>query len=147
LRPGDRILRIAGAEVERERFAAMLLAAVNPVEAIIRRPGAAEPTSIKLQLAGQPIRLGINWRVDDAEPTVVQIVRVIPGSPAANAGIRVLERVFEVNEKRFSSSSEFAKLVSAEGPLRLTIENQGRMRAVELTPLKLLATSAGKTAQ
>jgi hypothetical protein len=138
LRAGDRILRFAGEEVHRERFAAIVLAAVNPVEAMVRRAGATEPSSIKLQLAGQPIRLGINWRVDDAEPNLVQIVRVVPGSPAAISGIRVLERVYEVNGQGFSWGSEFSRLVAADGPLRLTVENQGRMRAVELTPLKLL---------
>jgi hypothetical protein len=147
LRTGDRILRFGGAEVDRDQFASMVLAAVNPVEVIVRRTGVAEPTSVRLQLAGQPIRLGINWRVDESEPNLVQVVRVVPGSPAAAAGIRVLERVLEVNGKGFASGSEFARLVAAEGPLRLTVENQGRMRAVELTPLKLLPASADSAAQ
>lgn len=147
LRQGDRILRIAGAEVDRNDFASMVLAAVNPVEVIIRRSGVAEPTKVKLQLAAQPIRLGINWRLDDAEPNLVQIVRVVPGSPAAAAGIRVLERVFEVNGQGFTSGSEFARLVAAEGPLRLSVENQGRMRTVELTPLKLLTGKGDEAAR
>jgi S1-C subfamily serine protease len=141
LRPGDRILRFAGEEVDRQRFAALVLAAANPAEAIFRRGGAAEPASVKLQLVGQPMRLGINWRVDDGEPNLVQIVRVVPGSPAANAGIRVLERVCEVNGRGFSSSNEFARLVADDGPLRLLVESQGRMRTVEVTPLKKLSAS------
>jgi hypothetical protein len=147
LRQGDRILRIAGAEFDRNDFASMVLAAVNPVEIVVRRPGAAEPINIKLQLAGQPIRLGINWRVDEAEPNLVQIVRVVPGSPASSAGIRVLERVFEVDGQGFSSGSEFARLVAAEGPLRLSVENQGRLRTVELTPLKLLPAKRDEAAR
>jgi hypothetical protein len=43
-----------------------------------------------------------------------------------------------VDGQGFSSGSEFARLVAAEGPLRLSVENQGRLRSVELTPLKLL---------
>jgi C-terminal processing protease CtpA/Prc len=138
LRAGDRILRFAGEDVSRDRFASLVLAAVNPVEAVVSRPAAAEPIRVKLQLAGQPMRLGINWRIDDGEPNLVQIVRVVPGSPAASAGIRVLERIYEVNGQSFSSGGEFARLVAAEGPLRLTVESQGRSRIVEMTPLKSL---------
>jgi C-terminal processing protease CtpA/Prc len=83
--------------------------------------------------------LGIAWRVDDAEPTLVQIVRVVPGSPAASAGIRLFDRVYEVNGQRFSSSDEFGKLLSSDdGPLQLAVETQGRLRTVELAPLKPL---------
>jgi S1-C subfamily serine protease len=119
----------------------LVLAAPIVTEAIIRRVGGTEPTSIKLQLVGQPMRLGINWRIDDAEPNLVQIVRVVPGSPAANAGIRALERVCEVNGRGFSASDEFARLVAADGPLRLQVETQGRVRTVEVTPLKKLSAS------
>jgi hypothetical protein len=142
LRSGDRVLRFSGEEVAADRFASLVLAAAGPVEAVISRTGVAEPIKVKLQLAGEPIRLGINWRVDDAEPTLVQIVRIVPGSPAANAGIRVLERVYEVNGQAFSSGSEFARLVAADGPLQLLVENQGRMRTVEVTPLEPLSKPA-----
>jgi C-terminal processing protease CtpA/Prc len=141
LRPGDRILRFAGEVVDRQRFASLVLAAASATEAVIRRADGKEPTSVKLQLVGQPMRLGINWRIDDAEPNLVQIVRVVPGSPAANAGILALERVCEVNGHGFSGSNEFAKLVAADEPLRLQVESQGRMRTVEVTPLKKLSAS------
>jgi C-terminal processing protease CtpA/Prc len=137
LKRGDRLVRFAGEPVDPRRFAAKVLAAANPVEAEVRRLEAEDPRTVRLMLAGQPLRVGIAWRVDDAEPTLVQIVRVTPGSPAATAGIRLFDRVYEVNGERFTSSDEFGKLMAADGPLRLLVETQGRMRMSELTPLRV----------
>jgi hypothetical protein len=137
LRPGDRIVRFAGEEVTQEGFASQVLAAANPVEAVVERSGAAEPLTLTLQLTGQPVRVGITWRVDDAEPTLVQVVRVVPGSPAARAGIQLFDRVYEINGQRFSSSDDFGRLLAeATDKMQLLIEANGRMRTVELTPLK-----------
>jgi len=36
-------------------------------------------------LAGRPLRLGITWRVDDAEPGTIILTHVVPGTPAARA--------------------------------------------------------------
>jgi hypothetical protein len=139
LRPGDRIVRFAGHEVDHDQFASLVLAAANPVEAVVERTGTPEPLTIKLQLAGQPVRMGITWRIDDAEPSLVQIVRVVPGSPAASAGINLFDRVYEVNGQRFASGDEYARLVAAsEGPLQLLVETHGRMRTIRVEPPKRL---------
>ncbi len=142
LRKGDRIMRFAGQVADPQRLPQLVLAAPNDVEAEILRPGIEEPFQVKIQLSGQPIRLGIAWRFDDAEPEVAQITRVVPGSPAAASGLRVLERVYEVNDQRFRSSDELRKLLAADGPLRLLVETRGRMRTIELMPL-VLATPTG----
>jgi hypothetical protein len=138
LKRGDRIVRFAGETVDPGRFGAQVLSAANSVEAEIRRPGEEEPRTVRLALAGQPLRVGVAWRVDNAEPTLVQIVRVMPGSPAETAGIRLFDRVYEVNGERFSTSDEFGRLMAADEPLKLLVETQGRMRTVELTPLGLV---------
>ncbi len=135
LRRGDRIVRFAGKPVDPQRLAAQVLAAPKQVEIDIQRPGEEQSRSVQVTLAGQPLRVGIAWRVDDAEPTLVQVVRVVPSSPAAMAGIRLFDRVYEVNGQRFSSSDEFGKLIAANGPLKLLVETLGRMRMIELTPL------------
>ncbi|MEX2137677.1 MAG: M20/M25/M40 family metallo-hydrolase [Pirellulales bacterium] len=137
LKPDDRIVRFAGEPVDPHRFGEHVLAAPNPVEAEIRRPGEDEPRTVRLALTGQPLRVGIAWRVDEAEPTLVQIVRVTPGSPAASAGIRLFDRIYEVNGERFSSIDEFGRLMATDEPLKLLAETQGRMRMIELTPLKV----------
>ena len=71
------------------RFQAGVLAAASPVGATIERPGEAEPLEVTLDLPGEPVRLGISWRTDDAEPGSVIVNRVINGSPADLAGLRV----------------------------------------------------------
>jgi C-terminal processing protease CtpA/Prc len=145
LRAGERILRFAGEEVTQDNFASLVLAAVNPVEAVVQRAGNPEPAEVTVSLTGQPVRVGIAWRVDDAEPTLAQVVRVIPASPAAVAGVRVFDRVYEVNGQRFSSSDDLGKLLnSTEGPLQLVVETSGRLRTVEVTPLVPLKSPNSK---
>ncbi len=140
LRPGDRIVEFAGQKVEGSaRFLPMVLAAENPVEAVVERAGAAEPMQIEIQLAGRPVRVGVAWRVDEAEPSVVQLARVTPGSPAHEAGLRVGDRVYRVAGKSFQSSDDFAKLMAdVDGGIDLEVETWGRVRSVEITPLEIL---------
>jgi hypothetical protein len=135
LRRGDRIVRFAAKPVDPHRLAEQVLAAPQHVELEIKRPGEEQSRTVQVILAGYPLRVGIAWRTDDAEPTLVQVVRVVPGSPAATAGIRLFDRIYEVNGKRFASSNEFGKLMAADEPLELLVETHGRMRTVKLTPL------------
>jgi predicted metalloprotease with PDZ domain len=135
LRRGDQIVRFAGQQVDPKRLTAQVLAAPSQVEVKVLRPGDEHSRTIHVKLSGQPLRVGLAWRVDDAEPTLVQVVRVVPGSPAATAGIRLFDRVYEVNGERFASSDEFGKLIAADESLKLLVETHGRMRTVELTPL------------
>ena len=37
---------------------------------------------------GTPLRLGISWRVDDAEPDTIVVSQVVPESPARRAGLQ-----------------------------------------------------------
>ncbi len=140
LRPGDRIVELAGQKVEgSSRFSPMVLAAESPVAAVVERTGVAEPLRISIPLSGRPVRVGIAWRVDEAEPGVVQLARVTPGSPAHEAGLRVGDRVYRVAGKSFQSSDDFAKLLAdADGRIDLEVETWGRVRSVELTPLEIL---------
>jgi peptidase M28-like protein/PDZ domain-containing protein len=148
IRPADRMVRFGGEEPSGDRFASQVLAAPASVEAVVEREKAAEPITLKLQLAGQPLRLGIAWRVDDAEPSIVQIVRVVPGSPAEEAGLRLFDRIYEVDGRRFASSDEFANLLQGDqGPTQWLVESSGRIKTVEVTPLKPLASKPGLSAK
>jgi hypothetical protein len=143
LRAGDRIVKFAGQAPSSDSFASLVLSAANPVEALVHRPQSAEPVTLKIQLSGQPIRFGLTWRIDDAEPTVAQVVRLVPGSPAATAGLRLLDRVYDVNGQKFSSSDEFGALINAAAhPVQLLVESAGRMRTVEVMPLAPLEFAA-----
>lgn len=135
VRPGDRIVHFAGREVrDGASFRAAVLAAKSPAVLTVDRGGAAQPLELRVQLAGQPLRLGISWRLDDAEPGVVILARVVPDSPAARAGLRVHDRLYEVGGQSFATEAEFRQLVSDPSAehLELLAERQGRLQTVRL---------------
>ena len=134
VRSGDRIVRIAG----RDRAADLrqiVLAAENPVALTIERAGTSQPMTLKLELAGPPVRLGISWRFDDAEPGAAIISRVVPGSPAADSGIQANDRIYEVSGQSFSGDAEFRKLIAEQETLAFLTERYGRVRTVTINRL------------
>ena len=75
----------------------------------------------------------MTWRTDDAEPGTVIVTQVVPGSPAAAAGVRAGDRIYQVAGQDFRNAAHFAELVAAPGDsLELTIERNGQVRRVEL---------------
>ena len=134
LRVGDRMVRFAGQELSPSvDFTALALAAVSPVAVTIARTGEKEPLELSVKLAGQPVEYGIAWREDDAEQGSVMLVRVVPGSPAARAGLQVLDRVYEVDGKRFANGQEFlARLETKVRPLPMVVERRGQLRKVSI---------------
>jgi hypothetical protein len=135
LKVGDRIVEFAGVEAsDRTEFHRLVLAASNPAAIVVERPGSERPLKFSVQLNGEPIRIGISWQRDDAEPRSISVVAVVPDSPAERAGIKAGDRIYQVSGHGFSSDDEFQKLLIEEtNPIRLEIENQGRIRTVVLT--------------
>ncbi|HTU25008.1 MAG TPA: M20/M25/M40 family metallo-hydrolase [Pirellulales bacterium] len=131
---GDRVVRFAGAPIESpEQFRSLVLSARSPVAAQIMRAGKSEPVELTIQLAGSPTRVGITWRVDDAEPGAVILNRVLPGSAADAAGLHVNDRIYRVAGHDFANESEFReRLKEATGPLELEVESHGQVRTVKL---------------
>ena len=79
------------------------------------------------------MRLGISWRIDSADPGCVVLNQVVPGSPAALAGLRLNDRIYRIGEREVS---EF-ETVSAESffenrKVSLLVERQGFLRTVEI---------------
>jgi hypothetical protein len=138
LRPGDRLLKFAGREVHAaDKFRIAVLAAENPVPAVVERPGQDAPLELTLELAGEPVRLGISWRTDDAEPDSVIVNRVTPGSPADLAGLKPGDRIHQIDGRDFSGSDEFRELATTlPAPLVLEVEASGRVRTVEIPQLE-----------
>jgi Peptidase family M28/PDZ domain len=134
LREGDRIVRFAGHELSPKLdFTALVLAAASPVATTVSRAGEKEPLQLSIKLAGQPVEYGIAWREDDAEQGSVKLVRVVPGSPAARAGLQVLDRVYEVNGQGFADGQEFlARLETKTRPLPMVIERRGQLLRVSI---------------
>jgi hypothetical protein len=131
---GDQIESFAGKPIESaNQFRLQVLAAKNPVTAEVRRTGQDEPLPMTLELAGNPTRLGISWRLDDAEPGTLIVNRVIPGSAAALAGIRVNDRIYQADGNDIKSTESFQQTVAdTNGELTLLVEGEGRPRTVVL---------------
>lgn len=84
-------------------------------------------------LPAQPLRVGIVWRRDDAEPHSVEITAVVPQSPAHKAGLKPGDRIVEVEGLAPPGDDALAdKLRTLPGPIRLRIERQGRLRTIEI---------------
>src|SRR6185295_14367036 len=74
LRAGDRLLTFAGQDVaDGEEFRMLVVAAKNPVAMTIQRAGEEKPQELTATLNGEPLRIGITWRTDDAEPGCVYL--------------------------------------------------------------------------
>jgi S1-C subfamily serine protease len=134
LRPGDRLLRMAGEEITGDQmFRRQVRHAQGPVSLVVDRPGDDQPVELTVVPSGAPIRLGITWRHNDAEPGAVCLTRVVPGLPAYQAGLRTGDRIYEVAGRRFADSDEFQRLVTTlPPPVEVMLERHGRLRWVTL---------------
>lgn len=137
LRAGDRLVRYDGAAVTDENLLRLqLLAAAGKKSFTIERDGEKEPLEITITPRGGPIRVGISWREDPAEPGSVILTQVIPGSAAALAGLAARDRIYSLVGQRFASGDELSKLIStAPSPMEVIMERGGRLRLVKVVTL------------
>ncbi len=134
LRPGDRIVRFGEHEVTPDtNLTGLILRSASPVKIHFQRQGMDKPQRVQVPLIGKPIRIGINWRDDSAEPGVVAINLLEIGSPADVAGLKVNDRILQVNGQNFSNSEECRDLLlKSPSPIPLLIEREGRFQNVSL---------------
>jgi len=136
LRPGDRMLELDGQPiVGSDMFRHLILAAPTNVTLRVKRTDEDEPRELPLKLSGDPVRWGITWREDDAEPGMLYLLRVIDGSPAALAGVKAGDRIASVNGQSFTNQDEFQNLVAAD-EIVLQLENEGKFRDATIRALK-----------
>ena len=79
---------------------------------MVERPGEAEPLTAQLTLPGDPVRLGFSWDQDRAASSMVMLTRIVPGSAAAQAGLAIRDRVYQVDRREFADGPEFGRLVT-----------------------------------
>jgi hypothetical protein len=129
---GDRIVHFDGQVITGEtEFRAAVAVATNPVAVVVQRDGQPEPITLEVNLSGTPVRVGISWREDPAEPRALFLVQVVPGSPAERAGLQVGDRIYEISDLTFTGSDQFMELInSLPGPLTLLVERNGRVFTV-----------------
>jgi hypothetical protein len=134
LRVGDRIVRFAGRDIRSDDdFYAAVSAAANPASIAVKRAGETKSLRLAATLDGNPLRWGIVWRVDDAEPGVIILTHVVPGSPAARAGLRVGDRIYQVAGRNFTDDTAFALLAKTPSDsLQLSVERESRVRTVRI---------------
>ena len=134
LRPGDRIVRIAGRDIRSDDdFFAAVSQAANPAVLNVSRPGEKKPLELTVKLAGIPLRWGMMWRVDDAEPGTVILTHVVRGSSAAGAGLAAGDRIYQVGGHDFADEAAFVGLTKTRAEsLPLLVERDGRLRHVTL---------------
>jgi hypothetical protein len=131
LLPGDRVVKFAGREIRHaDELSQLLQIAHNPAEAEVWREGSKAPLTLKLELDGNPMRIGITWRVDEAEPGTVLLTYVMPDSPAAKAGLAAGDRIYRIGGRNFADEKEFTQRVRGQksGPIELSVERDGRIR-------------------
>jgi C-terminal processing protease CtpA/Prc len=141
LKIGDRMLALDGNPITgSEPFRHLVLAAPANVTMKVQRAGADEALELPLKLSGEPMRWGITWREDDAEPGMLFLLRVVDGSPAAQAGVKVGDRIISVNGQTFANQNEFEKLVTADEVI-LQLEFEGKYRNASVKALKFPSAS------
>jgi hypothetical protein len=136
MRPGDRIVELAGRAIRSgDDLAGAVRTAASPAKAVVRRPGDQEPLRFDVELPGSPLRLGLAWRTDDAEPGTIIVTQVVPGTAAAGAGLAAGDRIYRVGGREFADDRQFAELAgSLPAPVELVVERDGRLRTVEVEP-------------
>ncbi len=86
---------------------------------------------VTVELDGNPMRLGIAWRTDEAEPGTVILTHVVAGSPAAEAGLQVGDRIYRATGRDFADEDALLELVKTSGDLlTLLVERDGQLRTV-----------------
>ena len=134
LKPGDRIIHCAGREIHLDDdLIGAIMTAESPVVLALKRKGEEKIADISVELPGQPLRLGIVWRVDEAEPGTIILTHVVPGTPAARAGLQAGDRIYQVAGRDFADESAFVEMLKAlTDPLELLVDRNGKLRTVIL---------------
>ena len=137
LHAGDRLVKYDGAPIADENLLRLqLLAAAGKKTFTIEREGVKEPLEISIIPRGSPIRIGISWREDPAEPGSVILTQVIPGSAAALAGLATGDLLYSLGGRRFASGDELTQLISTvPSPIEAIMERSGRLRIVKVETL------------
>jgi len=134
LKTGHRIVHCDGQTISSgKQLREAIVVARDHIELSVVRKDEAEPTPIKIELAGRPQRVGISWWEDNAEPGTLIVAAVTPDSPADRAGIRNGDRVVELAGAGFKDGEEFRlRSATLTGLTDVTIERTGRMQALQV---------------
>jgi len=127
LRLGDRIISVGGERpASTLAFRRSVLAAETETTLSVIRGD--QPIEVPVRLAGRPVRVGITWRADEAEPGAMILRRVVIGSPADEAGLKAGDRLLAVNGASFADEAGFRASFHAAGDEpEFLVERDGRL--------------------
>ena len=127
LRPGDQVMTINGvAPEDTPMLRRLVLAAPADTTLTIVRQG--ETIEQPVRLAGAPVRVGLTWRSDAAEPGVVIVRGGVIGSPSDAAGLTAGDRILAVDGERFADADAFRTAFTTAGQQpELRVERGGRL--------------------
>ena len=132
MREVDRLLFALVVELA-DRAAAPRFRAAARSETEDARRRLATPDPVPVATPDQPLRLGLSWRPDDAEPDSILVSQVAPGSPAARAGLQVGDRIYQIGGRSFADNAAFARAaMSLPDPIELLVERDGQLRVLTL---------------
>lgn len=134
LQAGDRLMKFNGQPVTGDMSLRMAVLLAEPAaEVEVQRVGAEAPLTLPVQLDGSPIRLGIGWREDPADPSAAVLTQVVYGSPAYAAGLRERDRVYELGGQTYRSSEELFQLATTlPSPIDVLVERAGVLRRLTI---------------
>lgn len=129
LLPGDKLIQFghwkAGAVAD---LLTIIQVAHNPVAVQVERAGSAAPIELELKLNREPVRVGIGWAADSAVPDSLIITHIIADAPAARAGLKVGDLIWQVSGEPITSEDDFRRhLLTDPGPIPFHIERNGRV--------------------
>ena len=140
LKAGDRVLTFGGYPVsDFEDFRTLVMTAPTPVKAVVQRPGEAGPRELSVKMIGEPTRLGILWRTDEAEPNCLVLTQVSQRSPADLAGLKPHDRILRIGGQPISTGESFRQQIqSLSGPIAVTYERSGVIdsTAIDVIPVR-----------
>ena len=101
-----------------------------------RREALSEPTPSWFDpkdAISSPVRLGVNWDLEQLQKNVVVVSQVTPGSPAANAGLRVADRIVRLGPWKSGTADDLKMVLqTAKNPVPIRVERPGIESPIEM---------------
>jgi hypothetical protein len=115
-----------------DRSPAFRIASTGESENALRHDSSHNPFRLSVRQNDHPLRLGISWRNDDAEPGTVVLTYVAPNSIAAGAGLLIGDRVYKADGRIISGEADFLQLIkfATQKKIQLLVERDGLMQTI-----------------
>ena len=127
IRVGDIVTKVDGKEVTNStQFVGAVANSDHDLALSVQRTVGVIDLNVKLGEKKKPKRIGLSWKVDAADDTLFYIGRVHALSPAEKAGLKIGDRLLQVDGKNPRGSKELVDLLNTlKSPIKLVFERRG----------------------